>query len=1278
VRGLGAVDVQPDVAAGAGQVGIQAARAVVAEFGGALRNHVPEGAQDVRAQEAAELHVEQGQGVGADQQGGIVAGRDGEAGAAAAVEVGLDVGGADRRVAVGRRQIGPEADAAVVPGLGVGQQGERIGGGAVLDEVEAVVDVVVHVREQEGADGVAIGGEGQIDAVVAVAVRVGIDQDGVGVAGVGGQFGVDAVAEDVVVGADAGEDAVGAAGAALGEGDAVDAVAGSRDVAERVEGDGLGQNAHVVDQVQRDVAGEDGRDGGAVGGDDGDFEAVARIAVGPGVEEDAGREAVAGDVGGEAVADVARGHDGTEGLAGDVERGAEEHLAQRAGQGAQDVGGEGKKDRAAVRTVHGGRDAAVAVDVGKDVGQDADGRVVEAIDVEQEAGTDVFRRAQAGEGRDGQIVGIGAQHRAEAAVAEGFEADDGVDGGIAAAGLHHEAAGAVAVRLHVAAAREGQRQVEAEEPGGVFAELQDFRQILGGAGQADGDAVGALVDRLDAEDAVAVGDDVEQRAQGQAVFGRDDGLDAEDVVVVGGDGAGGGEELADLGGEREADQRGQAPRQRIQSVRHADDAHGNEPGILDVLDAESQIVVGGAAGEVGQGEVDVVLDVLDADDVAVGVQAGQQSHGERRILLRRQDAVAGVVHGLRILDADERPVVAVGVEQEAGSAVVVENAAGDVGVEEAAAVAGGPDFHAVEIVLHGQVVAIGQIEIAGTGQQDADFIVLGDVVEEGQVGGVVAVDADAADVVGRQAGQDDHLVGSALIRVADAHAADGGAVGHGDRGAEAEAVDDGMDAAAEGRAAVAGDQAAAAPEGGVGKQDDVFAVGPGGIVDVDVARAVDGVGALLDGGERPLRGAVAGRPGIAVHELHVGQHHVGLAGRAAGAAGIVLLERLVFQELGLLEADLRIAQDHFGQAGGSGAGFAAQARLGGAERIAAARQPAEIQRGAPARAGEPVAAGQVFVFVESGIQEEGGAHAQFGAGFPAPGVVAEIAVEVVVAAEHARFDVVGLDGQAQADFPVVAAQGLFILLEGLGGGRRRQRAGRDEVLEDVVVHGVRIAPIGRGADRLADGGLGFAGDHVALVVGIVVVRARVDPGAEQFQAEAPLVVVERARVAIVVVEIGAENHVQPGQELAIADAEIAFLLVVVDDRRARIEEQQAGAAGIPDRDEQVAETFRFRIADLEAHGQFGGRQAGGFRFDGGRRRSFLGFGFGLALGRVGRGQTEGEENENHQQRANPPSTHATSVWAMPDRPRLPGNPLPAWRAAITQKIFAPSPGDWQP
>ena len=228
-----------------------------------------------------------------------------------------------------------------------------------------------------------------------------------------------------------------------------------------------------------------------------------------------------------------------------------------------------------------------------------------------------------------------------------------------------------------------------------------------------------------------------------------------------------------------------------------------------------------------------------------------------------------------------------------------------------------------------------------------------------------------------------------------------------------------------------------------------------------------------------------------------------------------------------------------------------------------------------------------------------------------------------------------------------------------------------------MVHGVRIAPIGRGADRLADGGLGFAGDHAALVVGIVVVRARIDPGAEQFQAEPPLVVVERTGVAVVVVEIGAEDPVQLGQKLAIADAEVAFLFIVVDDGRAGIEEQQAGAAGTPDRHEQVADAFRFGIAGLETHGQFGGRQAGGFRFDRGRRRGFLGFGFGFALGRVGRGKTEGEEDENHQQRANPPSTHATSVMAMSDRRDLPGNPIPAWHSAITGEIFAPSLGTWQ-
>ena len=262
-------------------------------------------------------------------------------------------------------------------------------------------------------------------------------------------------------------------------------------------------------------------------------------------------------------------------------------------------------------------------------------------------------------------------------------------------------------------------------------------------------------------------------------------------------------------------------------------------------------------------------------------------------------------------------------------------------------------------------------------------------------------------------------------------------------------------------------------------------------------------------------------------------------------------------------------------------------------------------------------------------------------------VAAEVAVEVVVAAEQAGLQRVGLEGQAQSDFPVVAAVGRFELFEGAGGRDRGEGAGRGVVLQNGMLVGVGRAPTRGILLGLARGGFGPAIDELRFVVGVVVVRARVDPGAEDFESDAPLVVVARIRVAVIIVGVRTHDDGAARQELPITDAEIAFFLVLVRDGRAGIREQQAGFAGIPQRNEQVAESLGFRIARLEADGQFGRRP---FLFRGlrGGRRA-LGF---FGLGRLRRRrQGAGQKNHQHERpQANPATSHGTLRFAQPPAP----------------------------
>ena len=197
---------------------------------------------------------------------------------------------------------------------------------------------------------------------------------------------------------------------------------------------------------------------------------------------------------------------------------------------------------------------------------------------------------------------------------------------------------------------------------------------------------------------------------------------------------------------------------------------------------------------------------------------------------------------------------------------------------------------------------------------DANGVAGDEVVEEGQVSGAVAVDADAADVMGE--GSHHPLRRSAHVGVLDAETLDGGAVGHGDGRAHAHAVDDGSDAAAKGLAVHAGDEDTAAPEGGAGGEHDILLIGAGGVVDIDVAIAKDIVRALLDGGIWALAGAVAGRGHIAVHKLDVAQQRVAFSLSGFGAGRVFGREVGVFHELGSFQTDLGIAHDHLRQAGG--------------------------------------------------------------------------------------------------------------------------------------------------------------------------------------------------------------------------------------------------------------------------------------------------------------------------------------------------------------------------
>ena len=210
-------------------------------------------------------------------------------------------------------------------------------------------------------------------------------------------------------------------------------------------------------------------------------------------------------------------------------------------------------------------------------------------------------------------------------------------------------------------------------------------------------------------------------------------------------------------------------------------------------------------------------------------------------------------------------------------------------------------------------------------QQDAGAVSGDPVGEERQVGGVVAEDADAADVDQALHGEIHEDARAARAGVLHAEAGDQGAVGQRDGGAGAAAIHDGRHAAAEPGAEQTRQHDAAAPEADARSQDDVFHVGGRGVEDVDVARAEDGVHALLDGRVGMFGGAVAGGGAfVAVHEAHVGHQDVGVAVRAPFPSRGLGSQALVFDEVGRFEADLGVAHDHLGQAGGEVARRAVQ------------------------------------------------------------------------------------------------------------------------------------------------------------------------------------------------------------------------------------------------------------------------------------------------------------------------------------------------------------------
>ena len=550
-----------------------------------------------------------------------------------------------------------------------------------------------------------------------------------------------------------------------------------------------------------------------------------------------------------------------------------------------------------------------------------------------------------------------------------------------------------------------------------------------------------------------------------------------------------------------------------------------------------------------------------------------------------------------------------------------------------------------------------------------------DVLGDGQIGGAVGENARAAVFHGGQAGDEQELVRAAHVGVADDESADGGLVGHGDGRAHAHAVDDGGDAAAEGSAIDAGDQETAAPKGDARSQHHVFFICARGVVDIDVPQAKGMVHGQLNGRKGVVAAAVAGGIGVAIHEIHVGHEREPLPLAGSGAGGIHGGELRILDELRRFQPDLGIAHDHLGEAGAEIAGFAGDAGLRRGKRIAAAGNLGEIKRNAQPGAGEPVAAGQILVLIGAGIEEEGGEQAHFGAGLPALRVVAEIAVEIIGAGEHARFHRLGFDGEgkAQADFPVVAAERLLVLFESPRGSGGGEDAGEGVVLDDGVIVGMGIAPTFGGPRGLARGGFGPAADEGAVVLGIVVIGARIDPRAEQFEADAPLVVIRVARVAVVVIGIRAKNDLLLGQQLAIADAEVVFLRVMVGEGGAGIHEQQAGAARIPQRNQQIADTFGFRVASLKTNRQFGGRPIGGrFGFHGGgRRRRLFVFRLGLGLGRLhAPKRTEHEHHQRQRQRADPASLHCNLHLAESNEPMMRGHPMPCpWRVALTFKIW---------
>ncbi len=891
-----------------------------------------------------------------------------------------------------------------------------------------------------------------------------------------------------------------------------------------------------------------------------------------------------------------------------------------------------------------------------DIGDKADGADILPDHIHQQAGAGVVGAVEAGHGVDGDLGGVREGCGAEVVVVQGFHADDGIQGGIIAHGLHPEPPSAVVIDLHGARAGQVKGQLQAEgRIQRITGQLGHFAPVGGRAGETDGDAVGVegigggVVCR-DASGRIVVCRDVEIAAQGQIAVGGDLGIDAEERVVAGRYRAGRSQEEGDFGRQREAGVF-QGAGGVTQDGGGAKEADGNVGRPLDEAEAGFALVIGRrAAGDIGESDVVALLaDDEPADLVVMRLQTAGDGHGQTAVILDDAGAPVSVAGERAAFQLDQRVVIDAGFDASAVQGVIRELAVAN-GGDKGAAGAQAFDPHAVQIVVADLVAVEIQVEIAVAGDQHA-FAVAGDeVVVDGQVGDARPIDADAADFKGGKIREHFHDNGSAAVRVADREAADGGLVGHGDGGAHADAVNDGPDAGAERAAAVGGDEAAAAPEGGAVLQDNVFVVGLRGVEYVDVALSVHGVGGLLDRGPGAAGSPAAGGGDVAVDELNVVHEGHGAAlGGASGGTGFAG-ERLVFEKLGGFEADLGIAHDHFGQAGGEVAGLGVPSGPGGGEGIAALGNGGEIERDADAGAGEPVAAGQFVVFIDAGIEEERGIEADFGAGLPAFGIGTVVAVEIVIAAEDAGFELFGFgrEGQADAHFPVIAAEGLLVLFVGAGEGFRQQGAREDVILQDGVAGSIGILPVLGGSDGLAGGGFGFAGHDDLLVLGIVVIGAGVDPGAEDFNADAPLVVVGIAGVAVVIIGVGAEDEVVLVQQVAVPDADIEFLGIVIGDGGARIDEQEALSAGIPDGDQQVADAFGFGTARLEADGEFGGRPDGD-RLRGGRR--LLGLGFLFGLGRLDRRRGNGEKNDqNQRQRTAPASLHCNLLGSRTTHP----------------------------